>query len=55
MCHDVHFESEHIRAMIAQELLDAADEGAREGESADLSFLNEERETDVEILTDGGA
>ena len=55
MCHDVHLTSEHIQALIARELLEAAEEDALEADGDDPSFLNDERETDVELLTDGGA
>lgn len=50
MCHG-RFESELWRA---EELADGLlDEGRADDPVP--SFLNEERETDVEILTDGGA
>jgi hypothetical protein len=59
MCHDVYHSSERLKDEIARELLDDEDlaEAVATAEPADggvPSFLNEERETDVDILTDGG-
>lgn len=52
MCHGVHFTDERLREEIAREL--RRNEEAAEPSDEAPSFLNEERETDVEILTDGG-
>ena len=56
MCHDFHLTRERLKDEIADELLE--DEETRSGAAEptdDLpSFLNEEREAEVDILTDGG-
>lgn len=51
MCHDAYVTRERLEEEIARELLEEADV---EEHAEDPAFLNEERETDVEILTDGG-
>lgn len=58
MCHDFDFTTERLKDEIARELMEEdpalnGPEGARE-ESSEPSFLNEERETEVDLLTDGG-
>lgn len=48
MCHEGHV----IRERLEAALLDELDEAETADE--DLALLNEERETDIEVLTDGG-
>ncbi len=56
MCHDAYHSSERLKDEIARELLDDEDlVEATDPVDDRPSFLNEERETDVDILTDGGA
>lgn len=59
MCHEFAFTHEELKEEIARELLEAdPDENGPEvasEETGDPSFLNEERETDVDLLTDGGS
>jgi hypothetical protein len=52
MCHGFHVTQDRLREEIARELLE--EEAAAEAGDETPSFLNEERETDVELLTDGG-
>lgn len=58
MCHGTFGSDAWIKEEIARELIEEEREPGEETvEAADdgtPSFLNEERETDVEILTDGG-
>jgi hypothetical protein len=54
MCHDAHFTRERLEEEIARELLEEANVEEADAAEGDPAFLNEERETDVEILTDGG-
>lgn len=52
MCHGFHVTHERLREEIARELLD--DEAENEAAAEAPAFLNEDRETEVELLTDGG-
>lgn len=54
MCHDVHFTSERLKDEIARELAAESADEDREAATDEPSFLNEERDADVELLTDGG-
>lgn len=59
MCHGSFGSDAWLRAEIAEELLEAEGEPSEDAvEAAEdeetPSFLNEEREADVELLTDGG-
>lgn len=54
MCHELYFTRERLEEEIARQLLEESEVGEPAEPEGDPSFLNEERETDVEILTDGG-
>lgn len=59
MCHGSFGADAWLRAEIAEELLEAEGEPSEDPDEAveaagTPSFLNEEREADVELLTDGG-
>ena len=54
MCHEVYFTRERLEAALARERTAEPDAEESVETEAVPAFLNEERETDVEILTDGG-
>lgn len=54
MCHEVYFTRERLEEALAQEQTAETDAEEPAETEAVPAFLNEERETDVEILTDGG-
>jgi hypothetical protein len=56
MCHEFYTDRSNLKDEIARELLEESEETSDEVAAAEErpSFLNEERETDVELITDGG-
>lgn len=57
MCHEIVHTREALKDEIARELLEEgafAAEGDEAAEEELPSFLNDEREADVDLLTDGG-
>lgn len=58
MCHDFDFTPERLKDEIARELLEEDPDlnglAVASEERTEPSFLNEERDTEVDLLTDGG-
>lgn len=58
MCHDFDLTRERLKDEIARELLEEDPElkgpAVASEETTEPSFLNEERDTEVDLLTDGG-
>jgi len=54
MCHEVYFTRERLEAELARERTAETDADEPAETETVPAFLNEERETDVEIITDGG-